>query len=361
MIASLALVCLLSAAPQASPSRPVTLPDRFADWQAESTGESALEGLDARILASCRSAPPAQKTYRRGSETLSVAVYALPDSSYAYSAYSFLRPMPEAAVRPVPHSSVTANQALLLVGNLLVSVRGQNLPARAADLKELASALAHQADRTPYPRLWQYLPAEHLVAYSDRYILAPELLAPFFPQISGDWVGFSDSAEVELGQYRVGRQVLTLILILYPTQQLAALHTGELGHWFAVNPDHASGAKPVLYLRRQGPLVAAVTGARTRSEAEKVLGRVVYETTVTWNEPAWAFRDLTMAQYVLGTILGTGLLLGLCLLGGLLLALTRLAIKRAFPGRVFDRTASVEILQLGLTSKPIDARDFYRY
>src|SRR5579885_3644998 len=256
MTAPLVLALLLATVVQAPSGRTVSLPDSFAGWQAESGVEAAVESLNPQILATCRSAPPVQKVYRRGSQTLSVAVYALPDSSYAYSAYSFLRPMPEAAVRPVPHSSVTANQALLLVGNLLVSVRGQNLPARAADLKELASALAHQADRTPYPRLWQYLPAEHLVAYSDRYILAPELLAPFFPQISGDWVGFSDSAEVELGQYRVGRQVLTLILILYPTQQLAALHTGELGHWFAVNPDHASGAKPVLYLRRQGPLVA---------------------------------------------------------------------------------------------------------
>ena len=361
MTAPLVLALLLATVVQAPSGRTVSLPDSFAGWQAESGVEAAVESLNPQILATCRSAPPVQKVYRRGSQTLSVAVYALPDSSYAYSAYSFLRPVPEADVRPVPHSSVTANQALLLVGNLLVSVRGQNLPTLAPDLKELASVLARQADRTPYPQLWQYLPVEHLIAHSDRYILEPELLTQFFPQIPGDWVGFSDSAEVELAQYRVGRQALTLVLISYPTQQLAALHVDELNRWFGLNPEHASGAKPTLYVRRQGPLVAAVAGARTRGEAEALLRRVVYETTVTWNEPSWALKDLTMAQYVLGTILGTGLLLGLCLLGGLLLAIARLVIKRALPGRVFDRTASVEILQLGLSSKPIDARDFYRY
>jgi hypothetical protein len=37
----------------------------------------------------------------------------------------------------------------------------------------------------------------------------------------------------------------------------------------------------------------------------------------------------------------------------------RLLVKFLLPGRVFDRASQVEILQLGLSSKPIDSRDFY--
>jgi hypothetical protein len=37
----------------------------------------------------------------------------------------------------------------------------------------------------------------------------------------------------------------------------------------------------------------------------------------------------------------------------------RIFIKLVLPGRVFDRNEDVEILQLGLSSKPIEAKDFY--
>ncbi len=33
--------------------------------------------------------------------------------------------------------------------------------------------------------------------------------------------------------------------------------------------------------------------------------------------------------------------------------------KFFFPGKVFDRPQSIEILQLGLTNHPVDTRDFY--
>ena len=29
------------------------------------------------------------------------------------------------------------------------------------------------------------------------------------------------------------------------------------------------------------------------------------------------------------------------------------------PGKIFDRTADVEILQLGINSKPVEVKDFY--
>jgi hypothetical protein len=37
----------------------------------------------------------------------------------------------------------------------------------------------------------------------------------------------------------------------------------------------------------------------------------------------------------------------------------RLFMKLLLPGRVFDRHDQVEILQLGLTSKPVNSKDFY--
>jgi hypothetical protein len=37
----------------------------------------------------------------------------------------------------------------------------------------------------------------------------------------------------------------------------------------------------------------------------------------------------------------------------------RVLLKTLFPGKVFDRPGQMEVLQLGLSSKRIDPRDFY--
>jgi hypothetical protein len=37
----------------------------------------------------------------------------------------------------------------------------------------------------------------------------------------------------------------------------------------------------------------------------------------------------------------------------------RLLVKRLLPGKVFDRDSQLQVLQLGLGSKPIQVQDFY--
>ena len=37
----------------------------------------------------------------------------------------------------------------------------------------------------------------------------------------------------------------------------------------------------------------------------------------------------------------------------------RIAIKRLFPGKVFDRPEDIEVLQMGLSGKKIDSSDMY--
>jgi hypothetical protein len=62
---------------------------------------------------------------------------------------------------------------------------------------------------------------------------------------------------------------------------------------------------------------------------------------------------------IVGVFEGTGLIMLLAVAAGVGFGGFRLIMKTLLPGRVFDRDAQVEILQLGLISKPIDSRDFY--
>ena len=80
---------------------------------------------------------------------------------------------------------------------------------------------------------------------------------------------------------------------------------------------------------------------------------------MTWNEASQKCSDPTISTIVVGAILDTGLIMLLAVAAGLGFGGFRLFVKFLLPGRVFDRTANVEILQLGLASKPIEAKDFY--
>ena len=63
---------------------------------------------------------------------------------------------------------------------------------------------------------------------------------------------------------------------------------------------------------------------------------------------------------IVGSIVGTGIICGFTLVAGLAFGGFRLVVKRALPNRVFDRTSQIQVLQLGLSSKPINAEDFYQ-
>lgn len=361
-------VLVLAALPAAAQG---LLPARFAGWQAE-PGASVITQTqpppsDAALFQDCQQKAVEQQTYQRGGNTITVTVRQLGDPSYAYSAFSLLRPVPATTIRPTPHSAIGTDQAMMLVGNLLVDIHGQNLTANAKDFTALAAALKPHASTQAYPTIWQYLPIEGLISHSDRYALDSRTFQRALTEAGESnwsakgWVGFEqDEAEAEVARYRMGKRTATLVLLSYPTLQVAANRIKGMAKWFDVNPKTAApGGKPVIYTRQNGSLVGLVSGAPDRAAAEALLRKIRYQTIVTWNEPGFKYHQLTMADYVVGTIFGTFALLGIALVVGIALGMVRVGIKHFLPGLIFDRHRSVEILQLGLSSKPIRARDFY--
>jgi hypothetical protein len=360
------------------------LPGNFAGWQAVAgsavTGAplEQLAGDDAGLLRACRELGAERQSYQRDGETLTVTLYRLGDPSYAYSAYSFLRPVPATDLRPTPHASVGPDRAMLLIGNFLVDVSGKHLPVSAKDLGTLAAALKPHASDIPYPTLWQYLPTGHLTPHSDRYALDPGTLAAALQTpgtemkgggakaaaatgwVGGDWLGFDDDVEAEVAHYDLAGRHVTLVLASYPTQQLAAEHVKTFPKWYEVNPvGKAEGSRPALYVRRYSSMVGLVSGAKDAAQAQKLLSQIRYQTVVTWNEPGFKLKDLTMPEYLVGIIFGTVAIIMITLVSGIALGMIRVGVKHFLPGVVFDRRRSVEIIQLGLSSKPINSGDFY--
>jgi hypothetical protein len=361
------------------------LPARFGGWQtvpgsASTVSLDQLPPAQANTLRDCHAQQTVEKrTYQSDGAQIDVALYWMGDPSWAYSAYSLLRPVPATSFRPTPHAAIGNGQAMMLVGNILVDVTGKNLASDKEAFVALAKALEPHASREPYPTLWRYLPTEQFVPHSDRYALDPQTLewallatetaghkrgpgkrlATAWPK--GDWLGFQDEVEAETALYRVGARKMTLILASYPTPQLATEHMKEMARWFLVNPRPGEKRdRPVLYARKMDSMLAFVAGTHDLNAAHSLLAGIPAQTLVTWNEPGFKLKELTMPEYVVGIIFGTVTIILITLVTGIALGIIRIGIKHTFPGLIFDRRRSIEVIQLGLTTKPIDLTDFYR-
>ena len=304
--------------------------------------------------------------YKRGSEEMRVNLYKMKDPSGAYGLYSYLRAtdMPHADL--TEHSSMSREHALVVIGNVVVEVAGRDLPKNGAALKALVATVAPHAESGLLPTIGDRMPTKGFVDRTDKYILGPSTLNQFFPLADGDWLGFSQGAEAETAKYRVNGHELDLVIADFPTPQTAAKKLAELQKQFDINESKgandsnaAANSKP-LYARRAMTLVAIVSGATTKKEADAILDQLESGTQITWNEPTFEFKEPGIGVMIVGAITGTGVICLFAIIAGLAFGGVRVVVKRA-TNKVFDRPDQVQVLQLGLSSKPINAEDFYGY
>jgi hypothetical protein len=223
----------------------------------------------------------------------------------------------------------------------------------------LVAAINPKAEQGPLPALSDHLPVKGFIDSSDKYILGPQTLNQFFPVTTNDWLGFDTGAEAEVARYHVDGRELNLLLADFPTPQTAQKKLTQLQQDYHVNAPSTDPNGSPIFARRSITLLAIVSGARTREEADKVLDQIQSGTEVTWNEPTFQFKEPAITTMIVGAIIGTGIICCFALVSGLAFGGFRLVIKRWLPDKVFDRSSQMQVLQLGLGSKPINSEDFY--
>jgi hypothetical protein len=294
-------------------------------------------------------------------DSIQATVFQMDDPTASYGLYSYLRTPEMARAEFAEHSSISPDRVLVLAGNLVLEVRGHDLARFQPELKSLVAAVRQHAQDGPLPTLWQRLPQQNLVERSDHYVLGPQALNQLFPGPLGDSLGFQTGAEAELARYHAGGNEVSLLIVDFPTPQLAEQELKELQKKFNVNSSRPAAGSPTLYAKRSLTLLSIVSGASTQAEADVLLGQVESGTELTWNEPAFQFKEPSIEMMILGTLVGTGFICLFALIAGLSFGGLRLVVKRLFPGKVFDRKNHLQVLQLGLGSKPINSDDFYGY
>lgn len=347
------------------------LPNSIAGWNAASTQANQdlqqIAGTSAAALKEYEVQSAESRTYSHGADSLTVAAYTFKSTAGAYGAYSFLRKPDMAQANLTQHSSISADQALALTGNIVVQFNGKNLRKDDDPIVLLVALAGGHAHFGAYPVLPQRLPTEHFVPRSDHFVWGPVGLAQFLPLANGDWLNLSKGAEAEIGRYRLGDRDATLVLADYPTPQLAEAQMKELQTQLGVVTLNEKGAvanagssTSRLYARRDSTMVALLSGAPSAKTAGSVLDKVESGLVLTWNEEVLEKPQPSMVTIVIGTFVGAGEICAFTLLGGLLFAGIRLFIKRMWPGQVFDRALDMEILELGLGSRPIKGNDLYQ-
>jgi hypothetical protein len=342
-------------------------PERFGHWAASSapvkiqgpdTADAMKAQNDAFIEAGLTDCM--KRTYSDGRNEISVVLGKFRDPSGAYEAYTAaLQP----GMKPSSLGSLSAvgkSQLLAQIGNLVMSLYD---PRNIADpdLRSLVLLLREHADRTPLPPVRTYLPESGLVDGTQRYALGPigfqnamaALQQTEAASLSGQ-VGFASGAEAMFARYRSGKDEAVLLLLDYPTPQLAELHLKHLE--IALPQSTREAGAPI---ERKGSLLAIVLSPSSAHYAKSLRDAVNYETQVTWNEPRQTLTDPPWTSVIAQIFIGTGVFMVAAVVLGIAFGGLRVVTKILLPGKVFDRPERMEILQLGLSGKRIDPSDFY--
>jgi hypothetical protein len=363
-------VCLLAAAvlipfQSASAQTPV-LPPAFGDWAISPMSATPalptldqFAGGDAPVVQEFGFKSVERQEYVHGKEVLSVTLYKMEDPTAAYGAYTCLRPanMPESKL--TQYSGVTQTRALIVVGDFLLDVTGQRLTQSKKALEELVAGVKPKADPRPYPNLAEHLPPNGLIPGSVRYALGPLALQKFLPVGSGDWIGFSQGAETVLARYRKGGQEVTVLIAEYPTQQIAAKRFDAMTPVLHPDPPTPLNENRVVGSLREADLIGLAIAPRAGEFPDGLLREINFGHYVTSNEGKFKATELSMPVYIVGAFVGAGAIMLLSIFSGLGFALVRIVVKKFFPDKVFDRRKTMEVIQLGLSDRPVNMKDFY--
>lgn len=295
------LVPPLLAAAALQPVSAAIFPEQIGEFKCGNA--SALVPPDPALYAEFGLRAAEQVTCTAGKQKFTVQAWRTQDSTGALALFQARRP---ASATPSSLKELAAqtgpDSVLLAIQNYVLQFSGR-IPA-AAEIEALSASLP-QMEHSALPALAGFLPAEELIPNSQRYILGPVSLQRFEPRIAPSLAAFSLGAEAQLGRYRTAAGELTMVILNYPTPNLARERQA------------AFLKQPHVFAKRAGPLLAVIVQPPDADAAERVLGRVQYVAGITWGQVDAEKKDTDMANLIVTGFLLAGVIVGASLLAGI--------------------------------------------
>jgi hypothetical protein len=373
--AVLSVVCISAATAQVSSAshnaalskpNPAILPQNFAGWQRQgavqtSADPAVADPTNAAVLKEYRFTDLASAAYTRDDgRSLKIRAARFEDASGAFGAYTFYL-QPEMRKEEFgDQGSSLGDRALFYRGYVLIDAQfSQESPMSAAELRELAGDLPlPSGSAANLPSFIEFMPRRDYIANTQKYAMGPVALAALAPPVSADIVDFGASSEVTMGRYNTPSGEATLMLISYPTPQLAADHLRKIDavRGLAAPQSGATGITCTGQFcdKRTGTIVAIATGSASEGDAKSLLGMVNYEAKVTWNQATdhHDVRDLYLL--VVNVVIICAIVGGLAIVAGVAFGGFRILMKRWYPDKVFDRPEHMEFISLRLTETVVE-------
>src|SRR5271167_1164839 len=263
-ISAVVLVISLAGAAWAGETAPAgsILPKQFGGWQISGSSRTSndpaiADPVNAAVLKEYSFTGFESATYTRDDgRKLALKAARFADASGAYGAYTFYKTR-EMLSEQIGDGAASMNERVLFYrGNIVVDAVFRQLSAMsAAELRELAEGFPLPTGNTRnLPDLPTYLPGQSYVKNTAKYVVGPAALQKVAAPVPAELVDFNLGAEVVIGNYNSSAGEATLMLISYPTPQIAADHLRRIeaarqGNSQAANDAHAATTIPIL----QGP------------------------------------------------------------------------------------------------------------
>ena len=356
------------AATQATkPAQASILPPQFAGWHLSgstrtSKDPAVADSVNAALLKEYGLTDFESATYsREDGRKVALKAIRFADASGAYGAFAYYK-MPQMLTESIPDQGSSLNERVLFYrGNILVDAVFDKLSAMsAAELRDLSGGLPLPTGNTRnLPILPQYLPKSGYVKNTAKYILGPVGLEKISAPLSPPLVDFSASTEVALGNYQTADGIATLMLIEYPTPQLAAEHLRQID---AANQAKAQARNPAanagpIFAKRTGPIVAIATGAISSGEARSLLSWVNYEADVNWTENTYQGKKNNLGNLLINVFLLCGILIVFAGVAGVAFGGIRIFFNHILPEKVLHRQKDVDFISLNLSEGQEGAAD----
>jgi hypothetical protein len=359
----------VACANQAAPSTSI-LPRQFGGWQISgqsrtSADPAIADSVNAAVLKEYGFTDLESATYARDDgRKLTLKAARFGDASGAYGAYTYYK-TPQMLTEKIGDGAASMNERVLFYrGNILVDAVFQKLSAMsAAELRELAEGFPLPPGNTRnLPDLPTYLPTQSYVKNTAKYVVGPVALQKLDTPVPAGLVDFDAGAEVVIGKYNSSGGEATLMLVSYPTPQIAADHLRRIEAARPPSPQPstataATSPSDIVSDKRSGPIVVVAAGSLSQEEAKSLLASVNYDANVTWNENTYFDKKNNLASVVMNGIILSFIIIGLALVAGVAFGGIRILAQCLFPGRGFDRPESREFISLHLSEQPSGSAD----
>jgi hypothetical protein len=194
------------------------------------------------------------------------------------------------------------------------------------------------------------LPAAGRVPCSEKYVLGLDAARRVLHSFPAELIGFAQGAEVQAATYLTGPGAsprAQLLLISYPTPQIARERFGSIESSLRLNQNHGSESS---YGTRQGAVILVVLNSPSRAAASGLLNEFKVSQQVSWDQryPDQEPVVVQMARLVLGNMLLVLILVIFAVVGGVLVFVFKRLTAKWFPEASWAQRDEGQIISLSL-------------